>query len=166
MHSAAFLATFITTYYHYLQDPVFHQNMFALLTVIVVFRSIYAMEITLRPSFKPRRSIDSSPALAGDLKENSRIDARDMAILRMMWKMIACGVGAVAAGFLIWNLDNEFCPTIRGWRREIGLPWGILLEGHGWWWVTFIVVWFLNWSLAGISWRESRRILIWLGLSG
>jgi dihydroceramidase len=129
----ALLATFITTYYHYLQDPVFHQNMFALLTVIVVFRSIYAMEITLRPSFKPRRSIDSSPALAGDLKENSRIDARDMAILRMMWKMIACGVGAVAAGFLIWNLDNEFCPTIRGWRREIGLPWGILLEGHGWW---------------------------------
>jgi dihydroceramidase len=91
------------------------------------------MEITLRPSFKPRRSVDSSPTLANDLKEKSRVDARDTAILHMMWEIIACGVGAVAARFLIWNLDNEFCPTIRRWRREIGLPWGILLEGHGWW---------------------------------
>jgi len=91
------------------------------------------METTLRPSFKAKKSVESSPALAGDLKKKSRIEERDMAILRMMWKMIACGVGAVAAGFLIWNLDNEFCPTIRRWRREIGLPWGILLEGHGWW---------------------------------
>jgi dihydroceramidase len=127
------LATFITTYYHYLQDPLFHQNMFALLTVIVVFRSIYAMETTLRSSLKSKRTADSSLDLGSDLIEKSRIDARDTAILHMMWKMIACGVGAVAAGFLIWNLDNEFCPTIRRWRREIGLPWGILLEGHGWW---------------------------------
>jgi len=30
-------------------------------------------------------------------------------------------------------LDNMFCGTLRRWRRDIGLPWGILLEGHGWW---------------------------------
>jgi dihydroceramidase len=127
------LAIFITTYYHYLQDPVFHQNMFALLTVIVVFRSIYAMEVTLRSSLKRKRKPDSRPGLVVLSTEEARKDARDFAILRMMWKMIACGVASVAAGFLIWNLDNEFCSTIRSWRREIGLPWGILLEGHGWW---------------------------------
>jgi dihydroceramidase len=50
-----------------------------------------------------------------------------------MWTMIACGLSAVAGGFLIWNLDNIFCGTLRRCRRDIGLPWGILLEGHGWW---------------------------------
>jgi dihydroceramidase len=127
------LAIFITTYYHYLQNPVFHQNTFALLTVIVLLRSMYAMEIKLRPSLNPKRCSDSNPLSADNSKEKLRRETRDVAILRTMWKMIACGVSAVAGGFLIWTLDNEFCSTLRSWRREIGLPWGILLEGHGWW---------------------------------
>jgi dihydroceramidase len=36
-------------------------------------------------------------------------------------------------GFLIWNLDNIFCDQARGYRRVIGLPWGVVLEGHAWW---------------------------------
>ena len=135
------LAISITAYYHYLQNPVFHQNMFALLTAIVVFRSIYAMEITLRPSLQLKGDPDGSHVLASVVGK-TRTDARDVAILQTMWKMIACGLSSVACGFLIWNLDNAFCYTLRSWRREIGLPWGILLEGHGWWLVTFIVVWF------------------------
>jgi len=34
------LAVFITLYYHYLKDPLFQQNMFALLTAIVAWRSL------------------------------------------------------------------------------------------------------------------------------
>jgi len=49
--------------------------------------------------------------------------------------MIACGLGVFLGGFGIWTLDNVYCSTIRRWRHEIGLPWGILLEGHGWWYV-------------------------------
>ncbi len=90
------------------------------------------MEITLRPSPQPKRGPDGSLVLTS-VSEEARMGARDVAILRTMWKMIACGLSAVACGFLIWNLDNEFCSTLRSWRREIGLPWGILLEGHGWW---------------------------------
>jgi dihydroceramidase len=132
------LAAFITGYYHYLQDPLFHQNMFALLTCIVVFRSMYAMEKILRSSRRAKdRALHQPPANgyapASDELEQSRVDQRDGEILRTMWMMIAYGVSAVAGGFLIWNLDNIFCPTLRRWRREVGLPWGILLEGHGWW---------------------------------
>jgi hypothetical protein len=36
-------------------------------------------------------------------------------------------------GFLIWNLDNVFCGTVRHWRRQMGLPWAMVLEGHAWW---------------------------------
>ena len=35
------LAIFITAYYHYLQDPTFHQNAYAILTAIVLLRSIW-----------------------------------------------------------------------------------------------------------------------------
>jgi dihydroceramidase len=125
------LALFITGYYHYLKDPLFHQNMFALLTTIVVLRSIYVMEVTLRSS--RRVEPPNGRAKAGDEPEQKRAKTRDEAILKTMWIMIACGITSVATGFLIWNLDNIFCSTLRRWRREVGLPWGILLEGHGWW---------------------------------
>lgn len=123
------LATFITAYYHYLKDPLFHQNAFALLTAIVVFRNMYIMEANIRPKDRP---LDES-ANAKDVAEQQRINRRDVETRRTMWKMIACGLSFIAAGFAIWNLDNAFCPTLRRWRRRLGLPWGILLEGHGWW---------------------------------
>jgi dihydroceramidase len=121
------MALFITLYYHYLQDPLFHQNMFALLTCIGVFRSMYAMEKKLRPSRRAK------VVKSGHESEQKRVDQRNRDILKTMWIMIACGVSSFACGFLIWNLDNIYCSSLRRWRREIGLPWGILLEGHGWW---------------------------------
>ena len=41
-------------YYHYLQRPEFHQNAFAILTAVVLFRSMYLMEVNLRPSLKSK----------------------------------------------------------------------------------------------------------------
>ncbi|CZT46357.1 related to alkaline dihydroceramidase Ydc1 [Rhynchosporium secalis] len=160
------IAAFITLYYHYLQDPLFHQNMFALLTVIVVLRSMFVMERTLRPRFKPllythihsqsqpiahsRSNGNEDVSLSvAEKKEEAWKEARDLAILGMMWKMIACGLTSVACGFLIWNLDNAYCSTLRRWRREVGLPWGVLLEGHGWWHImTGIAAYFnLTWAV-------------------
>ncbi|KAK5008423.1 alkaline ceramidase ydc1 [Cryomyces antarcticus] len=50
-----------------------------------------------------------------------------------MWLLIGYGLTIFLGGFFIWTLDNEMCSTLRIWRRRIGLPWGVLLEGHGWW---------------------------------
>lgn len=60
-------------------------------------------------------------------------DGRDKKILSMMWTMIACGLSTFLGGFAIWALDIKYCSQLRSWRREVGLPWGIVLEGHGWW---------------------------------
>ena len=60
-------------------------------------------------------------------------DRRDRKILGMMWVMIGYGLSTFLGGFAIWGLDRVYCGKLRTWRREIGLPWGILLEGHGWW---------------------------------
>ena len=72
--------------------------------------------------------------MTADEREISRSEgSRDAEILKSMWWMIGCGLSIFLGGFAIWNLDNEYCSTLRMWRREIGLPWGVLLEGHGWW---------------------------------
>lgn len=140
------LCAFITGYYHYLQDPAFHQNMYALMTAVVLLRSMYIMEVRLRPTLKAKRSRaeeggdkdnnKSARALANGgvpAAELERRDKRDVKILRAMWIMIASGLSIFLGGFAIWTLDNELCGTLRQWRRQVGLPWGIVLEGHGWW---------------------------------
>jgi dihydroceramidase len=128
------LAIFITLYYHYLQDPEFHQNAYALLTAIVLLRSMYVMEINIRPSFRSKgygfqqqRNANVRQAFS---KEN---EVRDLETLKDMWLMIACGLSIFLGGFGIWTLDNAYCSNLRRWRRQLGLPWGVLLEGHGWW---------------------------------
>lgn len=133
------LAVFITVYYHYLKDPLFHQNAFALLTAVVLFRSMYVMEYSLRPSLtkhQERFKHNRKRSMTGDEKEVARSeDLRDAKILRTMWTMVGFGLTIFLGGFAIWNVDNQLCSSLRVWRRQIGLPWGILLEGHGWWYV-------------------------------
>lgn len=133
------LAIFITLYYHYLQDPAFHQQVYALLTVIIVFRQMYVMEFTLRPILKDSESrykLRHGRSMGVDEKVLSRgRDTRDARILRTMWILIGVGLSTFLGGFGLWHMDNVFCSQLRLWRRELGLPWGIVLEGHGWWWV-------------------------------
>lgn len=126
------LALFITLYYHYLQDPLFHQNAFAILTATVLLRSMFIMEVNLRPYFRRQwkgRQADEKLSV----QERERRDVRDKKLLMQMWTLVATGLAIFLGGFAIWNLDNAYCSKIRVWRREIGLPWGIILEGHGWW---------------------------------
>lgn len=40
--------------------------------------------------------------------------------------------GCCVLGYGLWLIDMFCCPTLRSWRRQIGLPWGFLLELHGW----------------------------------
>lgn len=128
------LSVFITAYYHYLQDPTFHQNAYAILTAIVLFRAIYVMEVSIRPKFRSKEREALDPRPHGDVKSvKDREDQKDLETLRVMWQMIVVGLSIFLGGFAIWHLDNEYCSKLIKWRREIGMPWGFVLEGHGWW---------------------------------
>ena len=123
------LCIFITLYYHYLQDPAFHQNAYTILTVIVLGRGMWIMETTLRPAF--RRNDESKTQSV-----QARLPVKkDVEIIREMWVLVAFGMSVFLTGYAIWGLDNVYCSTLRSWRRRVGLPWGLLLEGHGWWYV-------------------------------
>ncbi|KAI9677094.1 MAG: hypothetical protein M1817_006933 [Caeruleum heppii] len=169
------LALFITLYYHYLQDPTFHQNAYALLTTIAVFRSMYVMEVSLRPSrrltggARPGRNEDGQPPEVHKLSDNKTDDQRNQKILESMWRLVACGLSIFLSGFVIWTLDNEYCSILRDWRRQIGLPWGIFLEGHGWWHLMtgtgayFYIVWAI-WLRHCLSGKHDDYHLRWPSL--
>ncbi|KAF0322308.1 alkaline phytoceramidase [Colletotrichum asianum] len=149
------LAVFITGYYHYLGDPVFHQVMFGILTATVVFRSLYIMEKILRPKSEPQ----------------SKSEHLDVDLLKTMWTLITCGLSAIAIGFLTWNLDNIFCSQLRAWRRELGLPWGVLLEGHGWWHLFTGIACYINvtyglWLRYCRDGKKRDVVLVWPSMFG
>ena len=129
---------YITAYYHFLQDPAFHQNVYAVMTIWLVFRSAYLMEISLRPRWRgtlesDRVAKEKKGVSVPTREEQERMNKRDLEILRNMWYLVIWGVSVFLAGFALWGLDNKYCGTLRSWRRQIGLPWGALLELHGWW---------------------------------
>ncbi|KAF2199234.1 alkaline ceramidase-like protein [Delitschia confertaspora ATCC 74209] len=161
------LALFITLYYHYLQDPTFHQNMYALLTAVVLFRSMYVMEVNIRPKFRSKERLEENPHPNGSSRAVQKgEDLRDQEILRKMWSMIGFGLSIFLGGFGIWTLDNKYCGTLRQWRRQVGLPWGIVLEGHGWWHLMtgtgayYYIVWGI-WLRHCLNYRQNEYELIW-----
>ncbi|KAL2020696.1 hypothetical protein VTK56DRAFT_8092 [Thermocarpiscus australiensis] len=109
------LAVFITTYYLYAKDPVFHQVAYGLLTATLVFRGFYVMERELRPKMSKRNPAECD---------------RHM---REMWKLALTGILMFLAGFFIWNMDNIYCHHLTTTKKRILLPWSVVLEGHGWW---------------------------------
>ena len=90
----------ITGVYHYLGNPLFHQNAFALIMIVLLFHSMYLME-----KFVRKQSVEA---------------------VTLMWKMVAYGLSVFLGGFALWNIDNIYCNELRRFRRKIGMPWGFL----------------------------------------
>lgn len=140
--SLAALDLAMSVIYHHLQDPAFHQNIFGFMTVGVLLRCFWTMEKRLRKS--------------------------DPEALNRMWRLVGTGVGLFLAGFMVWNLDNIYCSDLRAWRDRVGLPWGVLAEGHGWWHLLTAVGSYYQLSYAVylricLDGKQDRYTLDWEG---
>lgn len=58
-----------------------------------------------------------------------RPESERRVFMRKFWK----SAGLLVSAFVIWNIDLEWCLRLRDTRGRVGLPWGWLLEMHGWW---------------------------------
>lgn len=103
----AVLAVAVTLTYLIVKDPTFHQVCYALLNFIVIGKSYYVIQ-----------DIDQT-------KYSKEIS--------QMTRLLVGGIFFFLFGFFLWNLDVHFCPSITTWKHLVGLPYGFLLEGHGWW---------------------------------
>lgn len=91
----------LSVVYHLLQDPRYHQNAYAVLTLIVLGRSIWLVETQVKQKY-PEAT-------------------------KKLWKMAIGGLIFFGAGFTLWTLDREMCGLWRDLRRTVGLPWGFFL---------------------------------------
>ncbi|EGU84710.1 hypothetical protein FOXB_04780 [Fusarium oxysporum f. sp. conglutinans Fo5176] len=122
---------YLLAYYHYIQDPSFHQNTLSILFLATVFRSLYTMEAILRPTLSNKYANKSRSTSLSDKEALYSPIRIDQAIIREMRWIVAMGFITCAAGIAAWTLDNLRCGDFVQWRHRVGLPWGILLEGHG-----------------------------------
>ena len=93
------IATAITVIYMHIKDPTFHQIAYALLTALVLLRSMYLLH-TRVDNFEARKN---------------------------MWWTIVTGITTFLTGFLLWVIDNECCNSLRSLRRQVGIPFAFLL---------------------------------------
>ncbi|EXL60856.1 hypothetical protein FOCG_00132 [Fusarium oxysporum f. sp. radicis-lycopersici 26381] len=160
------LSISITAYYHYIQDPSFHQNAFTILFLATVFRSLYTMEAILRPTLSDKYANNSRRTSLSDKEALYSSIRIDQAIIREMRWIVAMGFITCAAGIAAWTLDNLRCGDFVQWRHRVGLPWGILLEGHGWWHlmtglgVNYFITWGI-WLRHCLNGLQEQYILHW-----
>ncbi|KAI0873958.1 alkaline dihydroceramidase [Hypoxylon argillaceum] len=150
------LAYYITARYYETKDPDFHQTAYAILTFIVVASNVWIMEKVLRPALQAR----------GDKRSPNLHVPSTREVIPQMWIMATTGLSIFLGGYLIWNLDNIYCDTIRRWRHQIQLPWAVILEGHAWWHVMtgigayYYIVW-RTWIHRCLDGDEDKFRLYW-----
>lgn len=98
-------AIILTVVYLYNRNPSIHQTAYGILTGVVMLKSHFLV------------------------KEH----VKDVEARKVLNTLIIWGLAYIVAGYFLWNMDIHFCSTWRSLRRFIGLPYGFVLEGHGWW---------------------------------
>ncbi|CAK9439874.1 uncharacterized protein LODBEIA_P39740 [Lodderomyces beijingensis] len=92
-------------YLYVYTNPTLHQAAYAVLNFSIIYKSLVL-----------------SWQHVHDKKVRSQMDG--VAIF---------GVGIFLFGYFLWNLDIHFCDEVRSIRQDWGIPYGFILEGHGWW---------------------------------
>lgn len=95
----------LTAFYLKYRNPTIHQAAYGLLNAVVLFKSL-------------------------NIKNDN---VTDKAALKTFHTLLVRGLSYLAIAYLLWNTDINFCSYYRSARRSIGMPYGFILEGHGWW---------------------------------
>lgn len=98
-------ANLLTVIYLHFKNPTIHQAAYAILNAGIIFKSI---------------------ALTNEYVHKA--EARTQ-----LYRTMIFGIFIFIFGYFLWNLDIHLCPQVRAKRRDWGMPYGFILEGHGWW---------------------------------
>lgn len=69
------------------------------------------------------------------IKTRSIISQRvsNLEVRKEVTKLVTWGGVTFVTGFILWNIDNIYCPQLTKFKRKIGMPWSFIFELHGWW---------------------------------
>ena len=51
----------------------------------------------------------------------------------MPWRLVSVSFWSYLVGFILWNIENNFCSTVRGVRTSFGPGVGVATQLHAWW---------------------------------
>ncbi|KAI9357311.1 alkaline ceramidase 3 [Zopfochytrium polystomum] len=111
-------AVTVTVVYLYVRNPVFHELSYALLVAFMVVMPVIQIRYLKQLHADEARR-------AKRLKLVSRTDR--------LWLIYAYSVVSFMSGFLVWNVENQFCETFRTFRQDVGYPLRVVSELHSWW---------------------------------
>ncbi|KAJ1987534.1 alkaline ceramidase ydc1 [Dimargaris cristalligena] len=103
----------VTAIYLYNRDPVFHQVSYALEVAVIVFRNAYLL----------------SQIPDGHVNQ----DGTGRTVRSVLRSLFIQSAVTFLLGFALWNVDNAFCTQLRFLRAQVGAPFDILFQLHGWW---------------------------------
>ncbi|KAF8514763.1 ceramidase-domain-containing protein [Gautieria morchelliformis] len=121
-----------TLLYSWYRNPIFHQAVFAILMLAVAARATILSRRTSTPISVSTRYI----------------------IIKIFWT----GSLSFIVGFIIWNLDNAYCDTLKVWKAGMGWPAAFVLEGHAWWHLMTAVGVYL--MLVGVQCKLSSCFVV------
>ena len=86
---------------------IYHATAFAATMVLLTLRGIYLFQ-WMKPEFPTAK------------RDRWRAQGRKAFLL-------------LVGGYILWNIDLEYCRELRVFREQVGIPWAWLFELHGWW---------------------------------
>lgn len=122
-----FLLTFVYCFIY--KNPIIHQICYAALNFAIIFRTLSIIR-TIVPDSKTRW---------------------------YLYKLLIASFSLFLFGFFVWNIDNELCSSLIYVRRKyLGIPFGFLIEGHGWWHIftSLGIYHFILYIEVLVSWME------------
>ncbi|KAI0462113.1 hypothetical protein LJB42_004200 [Komagataella kurtzmanii] len=128
---ALLMAVLTIIYCSVYKNPVFHQVSYAVLNFGIILRSLVLIQ----------RHVP------------------DAAARRDLYRLLGLALGEFLTGFVLWNLDTVYCTYLRQIRRYWNLPFGVILELHGWWHIlTALGIYhFILYSEILKVWHEGRQ---------
>ncbi|CAN6661604.1 alkaline ceramidase Ypc1p [Trichomonascus vanleenenianus] len=131
-------AAILTAVYLYYRNPTIHQAGYGFLNLVIVVKSV---------------------ALT-----HKYVD--DQLARKHLRSTLIIGLASFLGGYAIWNLDIHLCTTWRSTRRSIGMPYGLLLEFHGWWHLltglgVYYYIVYLEYLRLFLTNREHKYVFRW-----
>jgi dihydroceramidase len=96
-----------SVFYVWTGKIIYHSTAFALAIFLIVLRGHHLFH-WLSPPFSNAKRVDW------------RCRGRNALVLLLV-------------GYLLWNIDLEYCAELRRLRERVGMPLSCLFELHGWW---------------------------------
>lgn len=101
-----------------------------------------------------------------------RYVVKDRKAWASMVKLAMVGSITFPSGYGLWLVDVFACSTLQSWRRAVGMPFGFILELHGWWHIltcigAYCYLVFVEYLRDVIMTQEGKRSrglkLVWVG---